>query len=534
MKQKTNTFTISRLDYDAFIFDLYGVVTKTAKIHAAAWKNLFDAYLAERAKREGRDFQPFDISTDYLRYVDGKPCYEGVKSFLASRGITLPYGSPEDKPGKETICGLGNKKKQLFLELLQRQGVEVFQSTVELIRLLRSKGFKTAIVSSSKNCTAVLEAAHIKDLFDAQVDGVDSERLGIKGKPAHDIHLEAADRLGVDPHRSVVAEDAIAGVKAGRSGTFGLVIGVDRVEQEQTLRNSGADVTVADLSEIKVSGDNPAPERSARDLPSASDSIEVISRYTSGKRIALFLDYDGTLTPIVESPDLAVLSDAMRGTVSELARCCTVAVVSGRDLRDVRELVGIGEIIYAGSHGFEIAGPKGRHVEYQQSMEILPTLDQAEQALHKLVEGISGTLVERKKFSISVHYRKVEESEIDKVEEAVDEVLSQYEGLRKSEGKKVFELQPDIDWDKGKAVIWLLETLGMSPAQVMPIYIGDDTTDEDAFQALEGRGIGIIVGGGSGPTAAQYQLQDTDDVQGFLQGLITMAKGGSYTSGWGN
>jgi trehalose-phosphatase len=514
----TKPFAISGLDYDAFIFDLDGVVTRTAKVHAAAWKRLFDDYLSHRARREGRGFQPFAIDTDYLRYVDGKPRYEGVRSFLESRGIALVYGSPDDEPGTETICGLGNRKNQLFRALLEQQGVEVYRSTVELIRVLRSRGFRTAIVSSSKNCSAVLEAAHLRDLFDVQVDGIDAERLGFKGKPAPDIFLEAANRLGLDPHRAVVAEDAIAGVKAGSRGKFGLVIGVDRGNHEQALRDSGADVTVADLSEITVSG--------TRDLASASDSIEKISRCASGKRIAVFLDYDGTLTPIVESPDQAVLSDAMRETIRELAGLCTVAIVSGRDLRDVRGLVGIDQIFYAGSHGYEIAGPKGRHVEYQQSTEVLPALDRAEQALHDRVDGISGALVERKRFSIAVHYRKVKDSELALVEEAVDGVLSHHEGLRKSSGKKVFELQPDIDWDKGKAVAWLLETLGMAHAQVLPVYIGDDTTDEDAFRELKGYGIGIIVGGGSGPTAAQYRLQDTDEVQGFLRSLITIVKGG--------
>jgi alpha,alpha-trehalase len=524
MKQKTNTLPISRLDYDALIFDLDGVVTKTAKVHAAAWKELFDEYLSYRAQREGKTFRPFDVDSDYLRYVDGKPRYEGVKSFLESRGITLPYGSPEDEPGKETVCGLGNRKNQLFHALLQRKGVEAYPSSVARIRLLRSKGFKTAIVSSSKNCSAVLEAAQITDLFDAQVDGVDAERLGLKGKPAPDIFLEAANRLGVDPQRAVVAEDAIAGVKAGSSGKFGLVIGVNRGKQEQALRTSGADVTVGDLAEITVPGD-PAPDRTSRNLPSAQESIEEISRGASGKRVAVFLDYDGTLTPIVETPDQAVLSDSMRQTIIELARYCTVAVVSGRDLRDVRDLVAIDTIFYAGSHGFEIAGPKGKHMEYQQSTETLPTLDQAEQALHDRIDDIEGALVERKRFSVAVHYRKVRDTEIETVEQAVDAVLSQYEGLRKSEGKKVFELQPDIDWDKGKAVTWLLETLDMSHPQVLPIYIGDDTTDEDAFGVLKDWGIGIIVGGGPRSTAARYQLPNTDQVRQFLTALIPLAKG---------
>ncbi len=525
MKRKAITFTISRQDYDALIFDLDGVVTKTAKVHAAAWKKLFDEYLEQRTVSGKKGFQAFDPDADYRRYVDGKPRYEGVKSFLESRDIDLPYGSPDDEPGKETVCGLGNRKNRFFQQLLEDRGVDVYESAIELIGSLKSRDFKTAVVSSSKNCAAVLRAANIADLFDARVDGIDAEELNLEGKPAPDIFLQAASRLGVRPGRAIVVEDAIAGVRAGRRGGFGCVIGVDRAGHASALRENGADTVVRDLSEIVVGDQATGEEASPTTLPSALDSIGEILHRAGGKRMAIFLDYDGTLTPIVEDPQQAFLSDEMRDTVRGLSKLCTVAVVSGRDLRDVRGLVGIEEIFYAGSHGYEIAGPEERHVEYQQSADVLPTLDRAEQALHDCVDGISGAIVERKRFSIAVHYRKVKDPDIEMVEEAVDGVLSQYEGLRKSSGKKIFELHPDIDWNKGKAVRWLLETLGMSHAQVLPIYIGDDTTDEDAFRVLRDRGIGIFVGGGSRSTAARYTLRDQDEVQGFLTALISLAKG---------
>jgi alpha,alpha-trehalase len=243
---------ITQHDYDAVIFDLDGTVTRTAKIHAAAWKELFDKYLKKRADREGEKFQPFDIETDYRRYVDGKPRYEGVKSFLEFRGIDLPYGDRGDAPGKETVCGLGNSKNRLFSEQLEKRGVETYGSTIDLIRRLRIKGIRTAVISSSKNCSAILKVAGIADLFDTKVDGVDSDRLGLKGKPAPDIFLEAAAQLGVDPVRAVVVEDAIAGVQAGRRGGFGCVVGVDRTTQGIDLKRNGADLVVKDLSEIIV------------------------------------------------------------------------------------------------------------------------------------------------------------------------------------------------------------------------------------------------------------------------------------------
>jgi len=242
---------LSPQDYDAFIFDLDGVITKTAKVHAAVWKKMFDEYLKGRSSSQ-EDFLPFDINNDYRRYVDGKPRYEGVKSFLSSRGIKLPFGTSEDPPEKETVCGLGNRKNRLFNEHLKENGVETYENAVNLIYRLKGLNFKTAIVSSSKNCSAVLEAAGLKDIFDVQIDGIVSEEMNLKGKPHPDIFLEAAKRLGVKNKRSIVVEDAIAGVEAGRKGGFGYVIGVDRTGQGSDLKEKGADIVVSDLSRIFI------------------------------------------------------------------------------------------------------------------------------------------------------------------------------------------------------------------------------------------------------------------------------------------
>jgi beta-phosphoglucomutase family hydrolase len=232
------------------LFDLDGVLTKTAKVHAAAWKQMFDAYLTERAKRTGEEFVPFDPGADYDEYVDGKPRYEGVQSFLVSRRIDLPRGEPTDSPDAETIDGLGNRKNEILLKLIREQGVEAYEGSVRYVKAARDAGLHRAVVSSSTNCHDVLVAAGIADLFELRVDGVVAEREHLKGKPAPDTFLAAARKLGAEPAAAAVFEDALAGVAAGRAGDFGCVVGVDRVGQADALREHGADVVVQDLAEL--------------------------------------------------------------------------------------------------------------------------------------------------------------------------------------------------------------------------------------------------------------------------------------------
>jgi alpha,alpha-trehalase len=239
---------------DAVIFDLDGVVTDTASVHAAAWKRLFDGFLRERAGSTGEPFRPF-TEDDYRRFVDGKPRYDGVRDFLASRGIALPEGDPADEPEEETVCGLGNRKNDLFLAELAAEGPRAFPSTVALVRDLQRRGIRTAVISASRNTAAVLEAAGLGDLFRTRVDGVDAGELGLPGKPDPAVFLEAARRLGVEPARAAVVEDALAGVEAGRRGGFGLVVGVDRTGHPDALREHGADVVVSDLAELELGGE---------------------------------------------------------------------------------------------------------------------------------------------------------------------------------------------------------------------------------------------------------------------------------------
>jgi beta-phosphoglucomutase family hydrolase len=234
----------------ACLFDLDGVLTQTAKVHGAAWKQMFDEYLRMRAEREGEELVPFDSRSDYDKYVDGKPRYDGVRSFLESRGIQLPEGSPDDPPSAETVCGLGNRKNELVQRLIEEQGVEVYEGSVRYVDACIEAGLRRAVVSSSANCRAVLESAGILDRFEVIVDGNVLEERGLNGKPAPDTFLAAAEDLSVSAAESAVFEDALSGVEAGRAGNFGIVVGVDRVGQAEALRGHGADVVVEDLAEL--------------------------------------------------------------------------------------------------------------------------------------------------------------------------------------------------------------------------------------------------------------------------------------------
>jgi beta-phosphoglucomutase family hydrolase len=234
----------------ALCFDLDGVLTQTAKVHAAAWKQTFDEYLREHAKRSGEAFREFDATEDYDTFVDGKPRSDGVRSFLESRGIELPPGSPSDPPSTETVDGLGNRKNELVLKLIHEKGVQPYDGSVRFVNAAREAGLPCAVVSSSTNCRDVLRATHLEHLFEVVIDGVAAQQENLRGKPAPDTFIAGARALGHEPGESAVFEDALAGVEAGRAGHFGWVVGVDRVGQRDALKEHGADIVVLDLAEL--------------------------------------------------------------------------------------------------------------------------------------------------------------------------------------------------------------------------------------------------------------------------------------------
>jgi beta-phosphoglucomutase family hydrolase len=246
----------------ACLFDMDGVVTRTAVVHAAAWKEMFDEFLREHAKSTGTEFVPFDPHADYDAFVDGKPRLDGTRAFLKSRGIDLPDGSPDDPSAKSTVYGLSNRKNALVLAKLAAGGVQVYEGSIAYIKAVREEGIATAIVSSSANTQQVLASAGIADLFDVRVDGQIAAERGLHGKPAPDTFLAAAQELSVPPSRAAVFEDAQSGVEAGRAGRFALVVGVDRVGQAEELRKHGADIVVQDL--VELLGENAPADKDAR------------------------------------------------------------------------------------------------------------------------------------------------------------------------------------------------------------------------------------------------------------------------------
>jgi len=493
---------ISAQRFDAAIFDLDGVVTNTAHTHAAAWKRLFDDFLH---RRDGTGFIPFSIEHDYMSYVDGRPRYEGVRTFLQWRGVELHYGDPSDPPDKETICGLGNAKNRYFREAVASEGVEVFEDTLTLIRRLKDVGIDIAVVTASKNCELILQTAGLATLFEARVDGVDIEKSALKGKPAPDTFLEAASRLGAQPHHCVVLEDALVGVEAGRKGRFGLVVGVDRHGDPTAFLEHGADVAVDDLGKLKVKG-----------LPAALERPNEIASRSKRQKHAICLDYDGTLTPIVSRPEQALLSERMRAVLRELMEACPVAVVSGRELADIKRLVGL-DMIYVADHGFELAIPGGPVEIYEPAAALKPEVAAVARKAEDRLGSVPGVLIERKQFSVAVHYRLVGGNDLPLVHREVDRLLSEHEGLRLIEGKKVHEFRPDLDWDKGKAMEFLAKRLSVPIDGIL--YIGDDITDEDVFRAIRDAGIGIVVWESPRRTAAAYSLPGPDEVERFLKRL---------------
>jgi len=238
--------------YDGGIFDLDGVVTHTAQVHSRAWKKMFDEYLAEWSAKHNQEQAPFDMDTDYPIYVDGKPRYQGAQSFFESRGIELPFGDPSDPPRMETVCGLGNRKNEFYRELVETDGVGIFDPTVEFIKTLRERGQKIGLMSSSKNTRDIIRIAGLEELFDEVVDGVTAEKEGMRGKPHPDVYLRCAELLDLEPSKAFVIEDAASGVEAGSRGKFGVVVGLAHGDQAQALKDAGADVVITDPAELTV------------------------------------------------------------------------------------------------------------------------------------------------------------------------------------------------------------------------------------------------------------------------------------------
>ncbi len=502
--------------HDAVLFDLDGVITDTASLHAAAWARMFDEYLSGRPVAKDENHDPF-TPDDYRHFIDGKPRYDGVRDFLASRGVTLPWGSAGDAASTETVCGLGNRKQELFAAAIAT-GVPVFESTVALVRRLIGTGVRVAVFSASRNCATVLQTAGIADLFEARVDGVVADELDLPGKPDPAMLLEAARRLGARPGRTVVVEDSEAGVTAGRAGGFGLVIGVDRTgEGGATLKECGADVVVGDLAEVLVR----SIDRRMSTLPDALAAFGQLAGVVGARRPAIFFDFDGTLSDIVDQPGAAALVPGAAKALLSLAALYPVAVLSGRGLEDIQARVGLPGLWYAGSHGFEMVGPDGRYHRNETAAEAIPVLADAAAELTERLASIRGVTVEHKRYAVAVHYRNAAPEAATAVTAAVHDVGGRNR-LKVTSGRKVVELRPNLDWDKGRTLQWIVDQVsGEEP--LLPIFVGDDLTDEDGFDSVLHDGIGIVVRhleDGDRATAARFSLDDPAHVREFIERLV--------------
>jgi trehalose 6-phosphate phosphatase len=413
------------------------------------------------------------------------------------------------------------KTRTLQGVVLNIDGITGHGDILSQIRHWRSHGIKCAVVSSDKNCRRNLETAGIRDLLDVCIDSVTLYEKGLKSCPAPDLLLEAATELGIQPGNCVIIEDTVAGVQAGSRGNFSLVIGIDRTDNRKALYENGADIVVDDMRQIDLFSETTA-QYFTEFAPSLFSRLSEFNTLIKNKKPALFLDYDGTLTPIVKNPQDALLSDEMREMIRRYNSISPLAIVSGRDMDDLKRMARIEGIIYAGSHGFRVSGPDGLYMEHAKSGDILPELDRIEKKLKgTLGEKIRGLNIERKRYAIAIHYRNVATKDVPSVFEAAQTIIDKNPGFRKGEGKKVVEIRPDIDWHKGKAMKWIIDKVYPTSRQdVIPIYLGDDITDEDVFETITDTGIGILVGFHGRRTKARYSLKNVYQVKVFMEMLM--------------
>jgi trehalose 6-phosphate phosphatase len=484
------------LPYKAIILDLDGVITDTRSAHFQSWKKLFDNYF----KDHGEDLS--FSKEDYVQFVDGKTREEGIKSYLSAKGVELP---------QKEIDLLKEEKNQFYLESLEKNPPEVFSDSLESLKDWKTRGVPLAVVSSSENCRFILKKLHLDHFFETCVDGTEGKKLHLKGKPEPDYFLKASELLGISPSDCALVEDSLTGVIAGKKALFKTVYGMSRFGQTSRteLYASGADTVISSLRELET-------------RRHAILNWDDFKDHVGDKEIALFLDFDGTISEIVPEPDKASIKPHAIPVLQELAKAFKVAVMSGRDRSDIKLRVKLENIFYAGCHGFDMSGPGCFQYKLDNIEKPLSDLENATLLAVDMLSEISGVIVEQKLFGTAIHYRMtttIRDEEF--VLNTVRRIAGNFPSLKIKEGKKVFELVPAIDWGKGKAVQKLIEILNLDTTHTIPVYFGDDETDEDAFLALHGRGIGIKVDKDlSSVTNADYLLNDPDEVIHFLKMIL--------------
>lgn len=514
MKRKTRD-RIEIYGVEAIIFDLDAVMKNIAEIHKQAWEYTLNPLLL---KRNAHSFQP---EYEYDVFLAGKTRFQGLSDFLQYRKIDIPTGKPGDEVNEETRYGLSKQKNKYFLELIKQEEESIYPDIERQIKKWKKAGMKIVITSSSKNTRDMLRASGLYRYFDMVVDGIIASTLGLRSKPHPDILMEAGRQSSINPENTAVIDVTLSGVRAANDGDFGIVIGINRRGKRKLLLDNGADLVVSSLDDVHIYRSQAEEPQVYQSLPSALKEGEDLFDSIKNHQPAIFFDYDGTLSPIVDHPEDAIISDEMRQKLEELSRHTKVAIVSGRDMEDVKKLVNLEGIIYAGSHGFRIQGPGNLEMEHDESQAIISLLDGAENEINEQIRGMKGVMIERKTYAIAVHYRNIEdESKVDQLKENLEQYVNKNNNLKLGYGKKILELKPNIDWHKGKAVFWLLEALDLNQKEVLPLYLGDDITDEDAFKALADKGIGVLVGRHDEPTAAKYYLRNVYQVRQFIEKLI--------------
>jgi trehalose 6-phosphate phosphatase len=375
------------------------------------------------------------------------------------------------------------------------------------------------MVSSDEQFTKIPDTEDFQQLFDIKVDGSTAKKMGLKEKPEADLFMEAVKQTGLAPGECALFDSTVCGLQAASKASFGLVAGIPKKNNAKELSENGADLVIDDFNEFDLLNDPEIKARFKYPIPSFASEYSKIGELLHDKIPVIFLDYDGTLTPIVKRPEDAILSDEMHDVLKACASKLHVAVVSGRDMVDLKNRVNIDEIIYAGSHGFRISGPKGLYMEHEKSASLLPHLDEIEKQLLQLFSGkYEGVQIERKRYAIAVHYRNARKEDISGVKKLVNELVEKTSEFKTGEGKMILEIKPKIDWHKGKAVHWILEKLDLTDRnKYLPVYIGDDVTDEDAYESLADWGISIQVGPGAVPSASKFRLKNIYQVRIFLK-----------------
>jgi trehalose-phosphatase len=501
--------------HDAVIFDLYGALTDAAAVERQAWASLFNDYLVLRPAYEGEDHSLFS-DDDYHQLVDGKPRPDGVADFLAARGITLPRGMASDV-GHDTIHGLANRQRKLSADLLDRD-VPLLAAMVTLTRKLREIGVATAVHASGTASQRLSVGDRIGDNhLDVFIDEVAPGGEGNAGPivlPDAIPVLDAANTLGVRPHRAVVVGDTEERLSEGRDAGFALVIGVDETGSADGRSGGDADFVVGDLADIAVrTGDKRISE-----IPNALESYGQLAGIALGRDSVLFLNYDVVLPQTVSDPVAVTQMDKAVQKLGSLAALSPVVLVSGRDLADIRDRVGIPEIWYAGSHGFELLGPDGSHHEHEGAASAVPALANAADELRETLEDIPGVRVVHNRFTVAVHYPATAPQHIDDIVAATHR-FGKRNKLRVSTGRTLVELRPDVEWAQGTRLAWIRSRLD-KPRSRIPIYIGGDLTDEDAFDAVQLGGVGIAVRhneDGNRRTSARFVLDGPDEVRAMLE-----------------